>query len=132
MTRVVVDTNVFVGAAFNRRSASAELIGALRGGTHLLVWNERTRRETESVLRRIPRISWSAVAGLFRDEGRFDGATDPGAFRIVSDPGDREFAALAAAADCPVVTNDQDLLEHREALSVPVLTPREFIRPDEE
>lgn len=132
MSRVVVDTNIFVGAAFNRRSSSASLIAALRAGEHLLVWNARTRRETESVLRRIPKISWSEMAGLFRDEGRFDGTTDPDAFRVVSDPADREFAALAAAAGCPVVSNDHHLLDHRETLGVPVLTPREFVRPGEE
>lgn len=128
MARVVVDTNIFVAAAFNRRSASAELISDLRDGTRRLVWNEETRHETKSVLRRIPKLSWDDVSGLFAADGRFDGPTDPAAFAMVSDPGDRKFAALSAAANCPLVSNDQDLLEHRDRIGIAIFTPGDFVR----
>lgn len=130
MSRVVIDTNVFVGAAFNRRSASARLIADARDGLRTLVWNEQTRRETKSVLSRIPNISWDAFSGLFDDEGRFDEDTNPDDFPMISDPGDRKFAALSAAAECPLVSNDQDLLEHRDRLGIAIFRPGEFVDRD--
>ena len=125
---LVVDTNVFVAAAFNPRSASAGLVADLREGRHVLVWNGDTRAETKSVLSRIPKISWDEAAELFRDEGRFEGATDPDSFSMVTDPGDRKFAALAAAAQCPLVSRDEDLLEHRGTLGIEIFSPAEFAR----
>ena len=74
---VVLDTNVFIAAAFKPRSDSGRVVDAVRSGTLHLVWNEATRRETEGLLRKIPPISWEAVAGLFEDGNRWssDSAT---------------------------------------------------------
>ena len=125
--RVVVDTNVFVGAAFNPASASARLLAAVRDGRLALVWDEPTRDETRAVLGRIPRLSWQEVADLFRAEAEFTGGTRPGDFDRIADPADRKFAALAAAADCTLVSSDRHLLDHRGTLGVPVLTPGELM-----
>ncbi|WP_230533868.1 PIN domain-containing protein [Microvirga roseola] len=130
MTGIVVDTNIFVAAGFNPRSASARLISDLREGRFLLVWNEPTRRETEMILRRIPRLSWDGVSVLFRGEGYFDGPVDPAAFTAVVDPDDRKFAALSAAARCLLISNDAHLLDHRDALALDVLTPSAFMERD--
>jgi predicted nucleic acid-binding protein len=127
MERVVLDTNVFVAAGFNRDSHAARIVEGLGRGAWQMVWNRATRDETRAVLTRIPPLSWERVAPLFRPEDEFRGATDPGAYERVRDPADREFAALAAAAGAIVVTNDEHLLGEREALDVRVLTPREFI-----
>ena len=54
MEGVVIDTNVFVAAGFNVRSASERILAAIRDGRLQLVCNEPTRREAEFVLRRIP------------------------------------------------------------------------------
>ena len=127
-TRVVLDTNVFVGAAFNADSASARLLAAVRAGALALVWDGPTQDETRAVLGRIPRISWDAVADLFREEERFAGETRPADFTAIEDPSDRKFAALAAAAMCLLVSSDRHLLDHRGRLGVPVLTPGELAR----
>jgi predicted nucleic acid-binding protein len=124
--RVVLDTNVFVGAGFNPRSHSALLIEAVRDGRLRLVWDDATRQEIEHVLRRIPRLSWGAVAELFREEDRFDGATHPDQFDYVLDPADRKFAALAASASVPLVTSDRGLLNARGQAPSPILNPSEF------
>jgi len=58
MEGIVIDTNVFVAAGFNPRSASARILTGLREGRFRLIWNEPTRRETEMILRRIPRLDW--------------------------------------------------------------------------
>jgi predicted nucleic acid-binding protein len=71
MEGVVIDTNVFVAAGFNAKSASARILAAIRERRFQLVWNEPTRRETEFVLRRIPPLRWDKFADLFRPEGEF-------------------------------------------------------------
>ena len=50
MNQIVIDTNVFVAAGFNNRSASARILAAVREGRFQLVWNKPTRRETEAIL----------------------------------------------------------------------------------
>src|SRR3954468_18645034 len=91
---VVLDTNVFVAAGFNPKSASARILAAVRAGRLRLIWNEPTRRETEMILRRIPRLDWEKVADLFQPEGEFTGPVTPEAFAFITDPDDRKFAAL--------------------------------------
>src|ERR1700730_344 len=127
MEGVVIDTNVFVAAGFNPRSASARILEGVREGRFPLIWNEPTRRETEMILRRIPRLDWEKVADLFQPEGEFTGPVDPEAFALITDPDDRKFAALSAAANRPLVTNDDHLLAHRNTIGVDILTPRAFV-----
>src|SRR5215831_3454961 len=98
MEGIVIDTNVFVAAGFNPRSASARILAGIREGRFRLIWNQPTRRETEMILRRIPRLKWSKFADRFRPDGEFTGLIEPGAFGGIADPDDRKFAALAAAA----------------------------------
>ncbi|NTV99778.1 MAG: PIN domain-containing protein [Oscillochloris sp.] len=123
---VVLDTNVFVAAGFNRASHAARIIAAVRQGALVRIWNAATRDEIQSTLTRIPQRSWAEVADLFRPEGDFSGPSDPDHFTSVPDPADRVFAALAEATGATLVTNDAHLLAHQEQLSVPVLTPRAF------
>lgn len=123
--RLILDTNVFVGAGFNPRSASARLIAAARKGGLILVWSEETRAETKRILQKIPPLDWPAVAPLFTEAGRFDGPLDLAAMHAVPDPEDRKFAALSAAADVPVVSSDSDLLDVRGVIGAVILTPGE-------
>ena len=127
MGRIVLDTNVFVAAGFNPRSAAARILAAVREGRLQLIWNEPTRRETEMILRRIPHLDWEGVADLFQPETEFTGPVDAESFAIVPDPEDRKFAALSAAAQAPLVTNDNDLLAHRDIMGIDVLSPRAFL-----
>ena len=125
---VVLDTNVFVAAGFNPRSHSARLVQAVRDGRLRMIWNDATREETEHVMRQIPPLSWARIAGLFRAEDRFGGPTHPEAYGFVPDPADRKFAALAEAAQAPLVTSDAGLLNARGRIAVRVLKPSEFAR----
>ena len=127
MEDVVIDTNVFVAACFNRESASARVLMEVRDGRIRLVWNEPTRRETEMILHRIPRLAWQSVAGLFRPDAKFSGPTDEKAFGLIGDPGDRKFVALSAAADALLVTNDRGVLAQTTVVCVKALTPRTFL-----
>lgn len=124
--RIVVDTNTFVAAGFNPNSHSARVFEEIRNGRLCLVWNEATRRETQTVVRKIPRISWDDYAGLFEEANRFDGETNEAAFGHVEDPADRKFAALAQAADAALITQDDHLLSTRDQADVYIARPREF------
>ena len=127
MEGIVIDTNVFVAAGFNPRSASARVLAATRDGRFRLIWNTSTRRETEMILMRIPRLDWERFADLFQPEGEFTGPVDPYAFVLIADPDDRKFAALSAAVNSPLVTNDNDLLAARNVTGIDALTPRGFL-----
>jgi uncharacterized protein len=128
---VVLDTNVFVAAGFNPGSHSAQLVEAVRDGRLRMVWDDATREEIEQVMRQIPRLSWSTIADLFRPEDSFEGSTHPEEFGFVPDPSDRKFAALAEAAQAPLVTSDAGLLNAGRHMAVPVVKPSEFeSRPD--
>jgi predicted nucleic acid-binding protein len=127
MEGVVIDTNVFVAAGFNPRSASARILEGVREGRFRLIWNQPTRSETEMILRRIPRLDWQKVADLFRPEGEFAGPVDPTAFMEIADPDDRKFAALSAAANVPLVTSDKLVLAQRGKIGIEIVTPRDFL-----
>jgi uncharacterized protein len=127
MNGVVIDTNVFVAAGFNSRSAAARIVAAVREGQFQLVWNKPTRRETETILRRIPGLKWAKVADLFQPEGEFAGRVDPDAFVMIADRDDRKFAALAAAAKSPLVTKDNHVLAQQGAVGIEILSPRAFV-----
>ena len=127
MNGVVIDTNVFVAAGFNSRSAAARILVAVRARYFLLVWNKPTRRETETILHRIPGLDWARVEDLFRPEGEFTGPIDPDAFVMIADRDDRKFVALSAAATTPLVTSDNHVLAQQRAVGIEILSPRAFV-----
>ena len=110
MEGVVIDTNVFVAAGFNSKSAAARVFEGVREGRFRLIWNEPTRCETEIIVRGIPRLDWASIADLFQPEAEFAGPVDLEAFTAISDPDDRKFAALSAAVNVPLITNDGRVL----------------------
>jgi predicted nucleic acid-binding protein len=125
--KVVLDTNVFVAAGFEPKSASARLLEALSQGRCRMVWHRMTRRETEGVLRRIPPLDWQRFAPLFRPEWEHRAEFGLTQFGAIEDPDDRKFAALAAATQSALVSQDDHLLARRGELPVRVLRPSEFL-----
>lgn len=129
---VILDTNVFVAAGFKRESASARIVEQVRSGGLRMIWNNQTRRETQHILSKIPPISWTGVAELFREEDRFRGETSPEKFDYIPDIDDRKFAALSEAAGVALITNDDHLLSNRERAGLEILTPAEYWKRREE
>ncbi len=126
--RVVLDTNVFVAAGFNPRSSATRIIEAVRQGVLALVWDAATRAETQAIIEQIPPLNWAQFADLFDPANEVRGLLNLDAFEQIPDPDDRKFAALAAAAEAVLVSNDAHLLALRDALPIAIRTPRELAR----
>jgi uncharacterized protein len=123
---IILDTNIFVAAGFNRASTSARVVERVRSGDLRMVWNEQTRRETQFIVNKIPPLSWEQMRALFREEDRHEGETAPEKFDTIPDEDDRKFAALAAATGSILITNDDHLLDQREQSGLEILTPGEY------
>ncbi|WP_404788182.1 putative toxin-antitoxin system toxin component, PIN family [Altericista sp. CCNU0014] len=123
---VLLDTNVFVAAGFKPKSHSAQIVAQVRDGLLPMVWNEQTRQETAFIVRKIPPLSWDAIAPLFRLEDCYLGDLFPERFALISDPADIKFAALADATGAVLITMDRDLLSIRDAVAIAIWTPSEF------
>ena len=127
-TKVVIDTNIFVAAGFNPRSSSARIIAMIDDGTLTMVWNDATRRESATIVQKIPRLSWQKFAPLFRGEHELATETHPERFHQIEDRDDRKFAALAAASDAVLISNDDHLLSQRRNPEMRIQRPSEFLR----
>lgn len=125
--RVVLDTNILVAAGFNAASSAARIVQAIEDRQIELVWNQATKAESKKIIERIPPLTWARFEALFERGAEYTGPTDPQRYQMVKDADDRKFAALAAAVDAVLVSNDEHLLSVRRELDVPVLTPREMV-----
>jgi putative PIN family toxin of toxin-antitoxin system len=129
MRPVVLDTNIFIAAAFKPRSASGRIIEAARGGRFRVVWDERTKAETKKLVTQIPptRSQWPELERVFMAANKHHTAIPPEAFAgTISDPDDRKFAALAEDTGAIIITNDDDLLGTKDQTGLPVMTPGAF------
>lgn len=126
--RIVIDTNVFVAAAFRRGGTSHRILRAVTEGRVVHVWHDVTRGETEAIVRRIPPLRPFDLAPFFSSENRHAGSLDRKPYRAVADPSDRWFAALAGSTGSIVVTSDDDLLGPRDQLDITIETPAELAR----
>jgi predicted nucleic acid-binding protein len=122
---IVIDTNVFVAAGFKPGSGAGQVVQAVRDGRVRMPWSDATRQEIESVMTKIPPVSWPAVADLFRAEDRVEGRPGEGDLEWVGDAADRKFAAVARAVGATLVSNDDHLLARRDEASITVLTSGE-------
>jgi uncharacterized protein len=110
VTRVVLDTNVLVAAAYNPASASRRVVEACLDGELAAVLSPALRREYEFILARAAR----GRPYLERLHRLMDGAevVEPAQTpRVVTDdPDDDKLVSAALAAGAILVTNDAHLL----------------------
>lgn len=126
--KVILDTNVLVAAGFNPHSSSAKIIASIRAGKTTLVWNRSTLAESKAIIEQIPPLVWKQFSNLFSPEWEFQGETHPENFIEIEDPDDRKFAALAAATQATLISNDEHLLSVRNQLKIRILTPKEALQ----
>ena len=128
MKKVILDTNIFVAAGFNKQSSSAQIIELINKNQLILIWDQATSRETKKIINQIPPLSWAKFQPLFQKNHQFQGITHPEKFGIVEDHDDRKFAALADTSKTALVTNDDHLLSVKNKLNINIFTPSEYIK----
>ena len=131
--RLILDTNLLVGAAYAPRSASGRLLAAAAAGTVRLIVSPAAFAEYRFVVPRAVRRPGGVgrvLAALRRAEPAVPTAAQNAAARGVSeDPDDDLFLALAAAArPAALLSNDRHLLDVGAYAGVPILRPGEWVR----
>lgn len=130
--RVVVDTNVLIGAVLLPASLPRRVVDAVGYGGGLLVFSQQTFDELSTRLRR-PKFDAYVTAddrAVFLQQvesvslwvpisGETMGCRDPDDDAILE-------TALVASADA-IVTGDRDLLAMSPFRAIPILEPRAFL-----
>ncbi len=134
--RVVFDTSTLVGAALRIGSTPYQALAIAVGRCELCA-SEETLAEFERVLKRrkfdryLDRDAREEFAALVRSRVRLfsiPGAELSSLRPKCRDPRDRQFLALAAAAQAElVVSSDDDLLVLNPWRGIPILTAAEFV-----
>lgn len=126
--RVVVDTNVLVGSAYNPRSASRTIVTACQRGDLQLFASPATLREYELILPRAirNRQQRDQLLDLVYQACQVQPRATP---RVVpGDPQDDKFVAVAVAASAvALVTNDQAVLDVGSYQGIAMLRPSAFL-----
>ncbi len=126
---MVLDTNLFVAAYWNRRSASWKVISACLDGRLHLYYSEQIRSEIRLILRNIR----AGEDFKQRVDKALAGGTKilaPGFLAVVKDdPDDDKFleCALYARADF-LITSDDHLLRIREFEGVRIVKPADLLK----
>jgi putative PIN family toxin of toxin-antitoxin system len=110
VTRVVLDTNILVAAAYNPGSASRRIVEACLHGELTAVVSPTLRREYEFILARAARGRpfRERIHQLLDSAEVVEPAQTPRA--VPDDPEDDKLVAAALAAGAILVTNDAHLL----------------------
>jgi len=127
--KVVLDTNLFVAAYWNRQSASAKIIQACLAGELQPCYTPEIERELWVVIRNIrAREDYAAVVSNFIGRAA---PVDPWAQVEVrtEDPEDQKFLVCAASADADyLITSDDHLLKLRTVGKTAIIKPAAFWR----
>lgn len=127
--RVVLDTNLFVAAYWNRQSASARIISACLEGRVRAYYTSEVEHELWVVIRNIrAREEYAAVVSNFI--GRAERVVPWAEVEVrTEDPEDQKFLVCAASADADyLITSDEHLLRVGSVGRAKIVKPGEFWR----
>ncbi|TET02991.1 MAG: putative toxin-antitoxin system toxin component, PIN family, partial [Hadesarchaea archaeon] len=128
MLKVVLDTNVFIAAYFNRKSASARIIDLCLENKHKLIFSSRLRKEVKLILKnvRAERGFHEMIRSLFMNASKVKPIQK--VFMVKEDPEDNKFleCALEGKADY-LITSDRHLLELGEFAQTKICKPTQFL-----
>ncbi|TKJ26501.1 MAG: putative toxin-antitoxin system toxin component, PIN family [Hadesarchaea archaeon B3_Hades] len=128
MLKVVLDTNVFIAAYFNRKSASARIIDLCLENKHELIFSPRLRKEVKLILKnvRAERGFHERIQSLFMNASKVKPIQK--VFMVKEDPEDNKFleCALEGEADY-LITSDRHLLELGEFAQTKICKPTQFL-----
>ncbi len=126
---MVLDTNIFIAAYFNRKSASARIIDLCLENKHELIFSSRLRKEVRLILKnvRAKREFQKRIQSLFMNASRIRPTQK--IFTVKEDPEDNKFleCALEGKADY-LITSDRHLLELGEFAQTKICKPTQFLK----
>ncbi len=126
---MVLDTNVFIAAYFNRKSASARIIDLCLENKHELIFSSRLRKEVRLILKnvRAERGFQKRIQSLFMNASRIKPTQK--IFMVKEDPEDNKFleCALEGKADY-LITSDWHLLELGKFAQTKICKPTQFLK----
>lgn len=129
MLKVVLDTNVFIAAYFNRKSASARIIDLCIENKHKLIFSPLLRKEVRLILKnvRAEREFREKIRSLFVNASKVKPTKK--VFTVKEDPEDNKFleCALEGEADY-LITSDRHLLEFGEFAQTKICKPTQFLK----
>jgi len=129
LLKVVLDTNVFIAAYFNRKSASARIIDLCLENKHKLIFSPRLRKELRLILKnvRAEREFREKIRSLFVNASKVKPTKK--VFTVKEDPEDNKFleCALEGEADY-LITSDRHLLELGEFAQTKICKPTQFLK----
>lgn len=126
MTRILIDTNVLVAAAYNRRSASRRILEAIESGMFTLLVSPRIRREYAYILPRAVR-SESAREAIWQLLDKAEQVTPDEIPAVTEDRSDDKFLAAAVTGRAAaLISSDEHLLSVHPHAGVEILTPTAF------
>jgi putative PIN family toxin of toxin-antitoxin system len=127
--RAVVDTNVLVSGILSATGPPARIVEAIFAGAIEPVYDPQILAEYEDVLTRVelglPTAPVGQLLTAFEAFG-MEVVAPPWPLDL-PDPDDAPFLAVAAAADCPLVTGILRHFPARARRGVSVWTPRELV-----
>ena len=128
LRRIVIDTNILVASAYNRTSASGQIVDAVARDEFQLITSSDIEREYDRILPRAIRIPGeiSRLRAIITAGLRVSPPANP---PVTEDREDDKFLAAAAAGSAEaVITNDPHLLSVDGYLGIRVLRPSDFLR----
>ncbi len=124
---MILDTNIFIAAYWNKKSASARILRGCEQGRLLLVYSKPIEKEVFFILNRIKakKPYQDYVAGLFAN-GRLVSPTKH-VNLVKDDPDDNKYldCALASNADY-ILSNDKHLLQFHTFRKTLIIRPAQF------
>jgi len=127
--RVVLDTNVLIGAAYAPNSASRWVVDACLRGELAAVVSPALLQEYDMILRQAVRVrSYDAAIGQLLREAAVAEPTDTPRV-VANDPADDKLIAAALAGSAvAIVTNDRHLLDLDPYDTLRIVRPTDFVR----
>ena len=128
MTRLVLDTNVLIGDAYNHVSASHRIVSSCLGGRLIPVVSQSLLDEYEYILPRAIRVpGWrTRFEGFLALAMRVEPAVIPSV--VAEDPSDDIlFATAIAGGAVAIVSSDRLVLRVGEYRGVRVVRSRDFV-----
>lgn len=129
MLKVVLDTNIFIAAYFNRKSASARIIDLCLDNEHELIFSSRLHKEVELILNNVKAEGefQERIQNIFMNASQVKPTQK--VFMVKEDPDDNKFleCALEGKADY-LITSDRHLLELGEFAQTKICRPTQFLK----